>query len=128
MPLVACVDDSPQIHQQMQHTLEENLCRCLSIRDALRALPLLLEAKPDIIFLDVVMPVVNGYELCAQIRRSSALQDVPVVFLTSQDGIVDRLRAKLVGASGFLAKPVRGDRVSEVLVQHLCVPRSLPSN
>jgi two-component system, chemotaxis family, response regulator PixG len=84
-----------------------------------KALVQLLEHKPDLIFLDLVMPIANGYEICAQIRRVSAFKETPVIILTSNDGIVDRVRAKMVGSSGFLAKPIEQDRVLSVLQKYL---------
>jgi CheY-like chemotaxis protein len=87
-----------------------------------KALPILLEHKPDLIFLDLVMPIANGYEICAQIRRVSAFKDTPVIILTSNDGIVDRVRAKMVGSSGFLAKPIEPDKVLATLQRYLPKP------
>ena len=59
------------------------------------------------------MPIINGYEICSQIRRVSQLKNTPVIILTSNDGMVDRVRSKLVGASGFLGKPVNEEKVIE---------------
>ena len=70
------------------------------------------------------MPVVNGYEVCAQIHRVEQLKDTPVVFLTSQDGLIDRVRAKLVKASGFLSKPVDPDTVLETVERLVTTAKS----
>ncbi|NJK63762.1 MAG: response regulator, partial [Synechococcaceae cyanobacterium SM2_3_1] len=69
--------------------------------------------------LDLMMPVVNGYEICAQIRRVSGLKSVPVVILTSNDGVVDRVRAKMVDSTDFLAKPVDPKKLLETMQRHL---------
>ncbi|NES25026.1 MAG: response regulator, partial [Symploca sp. SIO3E6] len=79
----------------------------------------LLEHKPELIFLDLVMPIANGYEICAQIRRVSAFQEIPVIIITSSDGIVDRVRAKVVGSSGFLTKPIEQEKVLHILHRYL---------
>lgn len=109
--LIACIDDSVQICQIMEHIIIQAGYQYFSIQDPLKALPLILKRKPDLIFLDLVMPIVNGYEICSQIRRVSALKDVPVVILTSNDGMIDRIRSKIVGATAFLGKPINEDKV-----------------
>lgn len=104
--LVACVDDSSTICQTMNNIIHEAGYRYISVNDPLRAIAILLANKPDIIFLDLVMPNINGYEICSQLRRLSFFKHTPIVILTGNDGIVDRVRAKLVGASDFISKPV----------------------
>ncbi|MGQ4650080.1 response regulator [Lyngbya aestuarii] len=118
-PLIACIDDSRLDSEMMSQLLTQSGYRCLSILDPLQALVELLEYKPDLIFLDLVMPVVNGYEVCAQIRRISIFKETPVIILTSNDGIVDRVRAKMVGSTGFLAKPIATEKVLKILQRHL---------
>ena len=115
---IACIDDSPSILNQMDSILSGAGCRSVGIREPIQALPTLLNAQPDLIFLDLIMPVVTGYELCAQIRRVSALKDVPVVILTSNDGAFDRVRANLAGATDFLSKPVEIERIMDVLKKY----------
>ena len=82
---------------------------------------MLLEQKPDLIFLDLVMPIANGYEICSQIRRISAFKDTPIIILTSNDGIVDRVRARMVGATDFLAKPIEREKVLRVAHRYLAM-------
>jgi two-component system, chemotaxis family, response regulator PixG len=126
-PLVVCIDDSRIDSLAMNHILTQAGYRCINVQDPVQALPILLENKPDLIFLDLVMPVANGYEICAQIRRISAFKDTPVIILTSNDGIVDRVRAKMVGSSGFLAKPVDGEKVLKILQRYLGTSTLIPS-
>lgn len=75
--------------------------RYVNLQDSVLALPTLLEKKPNLIFLDLVMPIANGYEICAQIRRALVFKDTPVIIVTSNDGIIDRVRAKLVAQRTF---------------------------
>jgi CheY-like chemotaxis protein len=110
-PLILCVDDSLQVCQIMEHIVTEAGYQYCSIQNPLKALPEILKRKPDLVFLDLIMPIVNGYEICSQIRRVSALKDIPIIILTSNDGMVDRVRSKLVGASGFLGKPIDQEKV-----------------
>ncbi|MFB2918840.1 response regulator [Aerosakkonema funiforme] len=118
-PLVAYVEDSTLDCQIMEDILNKASYGFISIKDSMQALPLLLQHKPDVIFLDLVMPVANGYEICAQIRRISSFKNTPVIILTGNDGIVDRVRAKMVGATDFLSKPVVANKVLAALRKHL---------
>ncbi len=118
-PLIVSIDDSPIDSLAMGHILTHAGYRFINIQDPVKALPILLEHKPSLIFLDLIMPVINGYEICGQIRRVSAFKDIPVIILTSNDGIVDRVRAKMVGSSGFLAKPIDSEKVLATLHRYL---------
>lgn len=117
--LIACVDDSPLVRQTMESLLVAAGYQYLGVDDAMRAFAILLARKPDLIFLDLVMPNANGYEICAQLRKLSCFRDTPIVILTGNGGIVDRVRAKLVGASDFLSKPIDAGIVLGVLRKHL---------
>ena len=118
-PIVAYVDDNPADSQTMATIFQGSGYRYVNIPDSLQALPKLLELKPQLIFLDLVMPIVNGYELCAQIRRISAFQDVPVIIMTNNNSIPDRVRAKVVGSNGFLGKPIKAKQVLKVAIKHM---------
>jgi two-component system, chemotaxis family, response regulator PixG len=117
--LVAYVDDSRFDSATMGHILNQAGYRFVNIPDSTQALPMLLDHKPDLIFLDLLMPVANGYEVCTQIRRVSAFKNTPVIIVTSSDGLVDRVRAKLAGSSGFIAKPISAEKVLPALQQYL---------
>lgn len=117
-PLIACIDDSPHICEIMKAILEANGYQCLGIQDSLRAISALITNKPALVFLDLVMPVANGYEICSQIRRVSTLKKIPVIILTGNDGVVDRIRANMVGATDFLSKPIDEKKLLKVLQQH----------
>ncbi|HEY9599300.1 MAG TPA: response regulator, partial [Cyanophyceae cyanobacterium] len=93
--------------------------RFVGVQDGLRAIATILVRKPDAIFLDLVMPNTNGYEICGQLRKLPSFKNTPILILTGNDGIVDRVRAKLVGASDFLNKPVDAGVVLSVLRKHL---------
>lgn len=108
---VACIDDSSQTCQHMEQILTTAGYRYVGISDPVQALPILIDRQPDVIFLDLVMPIANGYEVCTQIRRVSSLKDTPVIMLTSRDGLVDRVRAQLVKATSFLPKPIDPNKV-----------------
>ena len=118
-PKIVYIDDSPIDNRLMSAVVEGLGYRYTNISNPIHALPMLLEIKPDFIFLDLVMPIANGYEVCSQIRRISAFKKIPIVIVTSNDGIGDRVRAKFVGASGFIGKPIQPQKVSKVLKKFL---------
>ncbi|MGB3301027.1 MAG: response regulator, partial [Phormidesmis sp.] len=118
-PKVIYIDDSPADSHLMCNIIERLGYEYINIADPIQALPMLLELKPKLIFLDLVMPIANGYEICSQIRRVSMFKGIPVIIVTSNDGIADRVRAKIVGASGFMGKPIRASKVEKVLQKHL---------
>lgn len=118
-PLIACVDDSPSVCQTLEKLLTAAGYRFVGINDGLRALTGLLSCKPDLIFLDLMMPNTNGYEICSQLRKAPSFRNTPIVILTGNNGIVDQVRARLFGASDFLNKPVDARKVLNTISKHL---------
>ncbi len=116
---IACVDDSPVICQTMESIITEAGYNFVSEMDGLRAIAILLSRKPDLIFLDLVMPNTNGYEICSQLRKLSFFKNTPIVILTGNDGIVDRVRAKMVGSTDFLGKPANPEQVLATINKHV---------
>ena len=118
-PLIACIDDSPAICRALEKVLGTADYQVHCIQDPLRAIAVLLSKKPALIFLDLVMPGTNGYELCSQLRRISSFKETPIVILTGNDGMIDRVRARMVGASAFLSKPINPHQVLSVIERQL---------
>ncbi len=116
---IACIDDSPVICQTMESIITEAGYQFVQEMDGLRAIAVLLSRKPDLIFLDLVMPNTNGYEICSQLRKLSFFKNTPIVILTGNDGIVDRVRAKMVGSTDFLAKPAQPEQVLETINKYV---------
>jgi two-component system, chemotaxis family, response regulator PixG len=117
-PLIACIDDSILIYQNLENILNKHEYRSYGVQDPLKILPTLIRNKPDLILLDLLMPISNGYEVCEQIRKTPKLKDIPVIILTGKDGWIDRMRAKLVGSDGFLTKPVNPQELLKILEKH----------
>ena len=117
--LVACVDDSFQVRHTMEKLLTRAGYRFLGVEDGVRSLGILLSHKPDFIFLDLVMPNANGYEICTQLRKLSSFSDTPIVILTGNDGFANRLRSNFAGASDFVSKPFDSETVLGVIHKHL---------
>jgi chemotaxis family two-component system response regulator PixG len=117
--MVACIDDSPMIGVQIKEILQPFGYEVKIITNPLQGIATLLQEKPDLIFLDLVMPNTNGYELCTFLRKTSAFQNLPIVILTGHDGVIDRMRAKMAGASDFMSKPPEGIKVLQMVEKHL---------
>lgn len=120
-PLVVCVDDSPLVCKAVKDIIAGENYRFLEIQEPIKVIPILLRKKPDLILLDLMMPIINGYELCAQLRKTPRFKDVPIVILTGKDGLIDRMRAKLVGSNDFMAKPVEKISLLNMLSKYLTV-------
>ena len=103
--LIVCIDDSKTVQKQMKMTLEAGGYRVIGILDPTTALKMLSKHQPAVIFMDINMPELNGYDLCSLLRKSQKFKEVPIVMLTGRDGMIDRVRAKLVGATDYLTKP-----------------------
>ncbi|MEM1255165.1 MAG: response regulator [Cyanobacteria bacterium P01_H01_bin.21] len=113
---IVYVDDSLADSHKMATIVEASGYRYTNIADPLEVLKQLVKLKPKMIFLQQSMSVVNGYELCAQIRRMSAFKDTPVVIVGGSNGLTERMRAKMVGASEFVSKPIRPKNVLKALI------------
>ncbi len=113
---VVYVDDSRTDSQKMETILESAGYRYTNIADPLEALKTLVALKPQLIFLQLTMPVVNGCELCTQIRRMPDFKQTPIVIVGGGNSIAERMRAKMVGASEFLSKPLKAKKVLETLI------------
>jgi two-component system, chemotaxis family, response regulator PixG len=121
-PLVVCIDDSPFVCDRLEQIFQQAGFQCISVMDSLKAIPIVIAKKPQIIFLDLVMPNANGYEICSRLRKISTFKDTPIVILTGNDGTIDRVRAKVVGATDFLTKPVQSEFVLEIAQKYLKIP------
>lgn len=118
-PLIACIDDSLTVCQSMERVIKAAGYRFVGIMEAPRAIGTLLTRKPDVIFLDLIMPETNGYEICSQLRKVSVFKDTPIIILSGNDGIVDQVRARLLGASDFVSKPVEPKVILSIIRKHL---------
>ncbi|MEM9156584.1 MAG: response regulator [Cyanobacteria bacterium P01_F01_bin.33] len=116
-PLVACIDDSQAVQRTVKLTLEAAGYRVLGLTEPARALTTLARQQPDLVLMDITMPEVDGYELCRMLRQSDALGDIPIVMLTGRDGLFDRLRARVVGATDYMTKPFNAEQLLSAIAQ-----------
>ena len=121
MKRVVVVDDEPAVGAAVRDLLVPEGFQVDTPTDPQSALPELLRAVPDLVILDVNMPGMSGWELCALLRRQSATREIPVLFLTGRREVRDRITAMQVGGSDYLAKPFGADdlrRKVNSLLQH----------
>ena len=105
MKRVVVVDDEPSVGAAVRDLLGPDGYQVESSVDAQAALPDLLRAVPDLVILDVNMPGMSGWELCALLRRQTSTRAVPILFLTGRQEVRDRITAMQVGGSDYLSKP-----------------------
>jgi twitching motility two-component system response regulator PilG len=115
--IVACIDDSKTVQRQVQLTLEAAGYEVLSLLDPARALTTMVRKKPKLILLDINMPEIDGYQLCRQLRQSALFQKIPIVMLTGRDGNIDRLLAKMAGATDYFTKPVKTQQLLDLVAK-----------
>lgn len=116
---VICIDDSPVMLNAVKNFLDEQIFSVIGIDDPLRALMQIIRIKPDIILLDIEMPNLDGYELCSLLRKHTYFQHVPVIMISGRSGLIDRAKAKMVKASGYLTKPFTQVDLLKLIFQHL---------
>ena len=102
---VLVVEDSPTTRKVISLTLAKNGFQIQEAGDGLEALSRLSEKKPDLILLDIILPRMDGYEILALIRRNPELKHIPVVMLTSKDGLINKMKGRLAGSNAYLTKP-----------------------
>jgi len=117
--LIACIDDSPLVCQTMDRMLSSAGYQVLTIQDPLRAISTLLTRKPDLIFLDLVMPNLNGYEISSRLRKIAAFRDTPIVILSGN--AIDQAQAQAAGVSDYLEKPIQTEKLLHAIGKHVSV-------
>lgn len=117
--VIACIDDSPLICETMATIFKKSGYQFVGITEPIKAIAKILATKPDVIFLDLVMPNTNGYEICASLRKLSMFRQTPIIIITSNDGMIERVRTKMIGASDFIGKPINAEEVLNLVTKHL---------
>ena len=102
---VLVVDDSNTIRRSADVFLKHAQCEVILAQDGFEALAKVAQHRPDVIFCDVMMPRLDGYQTCELLKKSPAFGDIPVVMLSSKDSLFDRARGNIVGSSEYLTKP-----------------------
>jgi twitching motility two-component system response regulator PilG len=104
-PVVLVVDDSPTVRKIVQLTLQREHIRVVTAGDGLSALAAVSDEEPDLILLDIMLPRMDGYNICQVIRKNMAYRDMPIIMLSGKDGLFDKMRGKLAGSTEYITKP-----------------------
>jgi twitching motility two-component system response regulator PilG len=121
-PHVLCIDDSMAIQKTVEFILQNEGYQVTTIGNPLKALGQVFLIKPDMVLCDVAMPKLDGYELCAMLRKSNDFRDTPIIMLTGKDGFTDRIKARMAGANEFLSKPFAEKELLTIVESYVGLP------
>lgn len=116
---IACIDNDSLALKSIKTTVQDKGFKFASFNDTNYAIASMLDNKPDFIFINLEMPDANGYDTCMELRKVSAFKNVPIVIMTRNFGLMDKMRGKLVGCSDILSKPVKPQEVLTVISKYL---------
>jgi len=115
---VLVIDDSNTIRRSAEIFLGQAGCEVVLAEDGFDALAKIVDHRPDIIFVDIMMPKLDGYQTCALIKKNPHFKTTPVIMLSSKDGLFDRARGRMVGSDEYLTKPFTKDSLLEAVSAH----------
>jgi len=115
---VMVVDDSKTIRRTAETLLKKAGCEVLTAEDGFEALSVIADHHPDLIFVDIMMPRLDGYQTCALVKRNEMFRATPVIMLSSKDGLFDRARGRVVGSEEYLTKPFTKEELLGVIRKH----------
>jgi twitching motility two-component system response regulator PilG len=118
-PEILVIDDSSTIRRSAEIFLSQSGYSVLLAEDGFEALSHIVERRPALIFCDILMPRLDGYQTCSLIRYSKDYRDTPVVLLSSRDGLFDRARGAIAGATAYLTKPFTKDSLLKIVREHV---------
>jgi len=116
---VMVIDDSKTIRRTAETLLKKEGCTVVTATDGFEALAKIADEKPDIIFVDIMMPRLDGYQTCALIKNNQVFKETPVIMLSSKDGLFDRARGRIVGSDKYLTKPFTKDELLGAIREHV---------
>jgi twitching motility two-component system response regulator PilG len=116
---VMVIDDSKTIRRTAETLLKKQGCDVVTATDGFEALAKIAEHHPDIIFVDIMMPRLDGYQTCALIKHNRDFKNTPVIMLSSKDSIFDKARGRIVGSEQYLTKPFTREDLLSAIKQHV---------
>jgi twitching motility two-component system response regulator PilG len=116
---ILVIDDSKTIRRTAETLLAKEGCEVFTAVDGFDALSKIADHRPDIIFVDIMMPRLDGYQTCSLIKHNRVFKDTPVIMLSSKDGLFDRARGRLVGSEQYLTKPFTKDELLGAIHSHV---------
>jgi twitching motility two-component system response regulator PilG len=120
---VMVIDDSNTIRRSAEIFLKQSGCTTILAEDGFDALAKVSDNHPDIIFLDVMMPRLDGYQTCALIKKNPQFKHTPIIMLSSKDGLFDKARGRMVGSSEYLTKPFTKESLLTTVRRHTSNPQ-----
>ena len=119
---ILVVDDSKTIRRTAETLLSKEGCQVFTAIDGFDALSKIADHQPDLIFVDIMMPRLDGYETCSLIKHNKMFRETPVIMLSSKDGLFDRARGRIVGSEQYLTKPFTKDELLGAIQNHVKRP------
>jgi twitching motility two-component system response regulator PilG len=116
---VMVIDDSKTIRRTAETLLKKEGCSVVTATDGFEALAKIADHRPEIIFIDIMMPRLDGYQTCALIKHSQLFKKTPVIMLSSKDGLFDRARGRIVGSEEYLTKPFTREELLGAIKRYL---------
>lgn len=116
---VAIVDDSKTIRKTAEMILSKSGCNVVVAEDGFSALSVIVEFQPQIIFIDILMPRLDGYQTCSLLKKNDRFAKTPIIMLSSKDGLFDRAKARMAGSDEYLTKPFTKDSLIEAIAANL---------
>ncbi len=118
---VMVIDDSNTIRRSAEIFLNQAGCEVILAQDGFDALSKITDHDPDVVFVDIMMPRLDGYQTCSLIKRNAKYRGTPVIMLSSKDGLFDRARGRMVGSDQYLTKPFTKDTLLTAVREHASV-------
>jgi twitching motility two-component system response regulator PilG len=116
---VLVIDDSKTIRKTAETLLAKEGCEVYTAVDGFDALAKVADYTPDIVFVDIMMPRLDGYQTCSLIKHNKVFKSIPVIMLSSKDGLFDRARGRIVGSEYYLTKPFTKDELLSAIETHV---------
>lgn len=116
---VLVIDDSKTIRRTAETLLSKEGCEVFTATDGFDALSKIADHHPDIVFIDIMMPRLDGYQTCSLIKHNRTFRQTPVVMLSSKDGLFDRARGRIVGSEQYLTKPFTKEELLGAIERHI---------
>lgn len=121
---VMVIDDSHTIRRSAEIFLKNSGCAVILAEDGFDALAKISNEQPDIIFVDIMMPKLDGYQTCSLIKRNARYKSTPVIMLSSKDGLFDRARGRMVGSDQYLTKPFTQQTLLEAVQAYVTTTKN----
>ena len=124
---VMVIDDSNTIRRSSEIFLLQAGCAVILAEDGFDALAKIADHHPDLVFVDIMMPRLDGYQTCALIKKNAKFHATPVIMLSSKDGLFDRARGRMVGSDQYLTKPFTKESLLKTVANHVNRPVASPA-